>query len=152
MSLNFIHEDVVFIKSIIPIFLLFYTSLLLTKLFMLVFFRRLGSKVRGHNIWWWCILVITFIFWIVCVADTNYKCFLGSFDQIISEPQQNSHVVLITNRFEAYCPSLATIYFQNRSLYANLVLDVHTDCLSGYSLLRKSKQSLIPIWLYQFLS
>lgn len=60
--------------SLIPLSILFYTCLWTVKLSVLLLFRRLVTKVRRQRIWWWCILVVTVLSWVACIADINYKC------------------------------------------------------------------------------
>lgn len=84
-SLGFIERDTAFLRTIAPFTILFYSCLWTVKLSFLIFFRRLGSKIKGHQIWWWCILVITFLTWVACIADIDYQCSLGSFEHIICE-------------------------------------------------------------------
>lgn len=134
ISLEFLHKDAVFIRRVLTAMFLFHTSLLLIKLSMLVFFRRLGSRVRSHKIWWWCILVMTIIFWIVCVADFPWSCLLRPSDPINSESEHHCYVVLTANKFKAHCYFSAATLFETHSRVANLALDVLTDCLSGFLL------------------
>lgn len=84
-SQEFIDRDIAFLRTIVPFTILFYSCLWSIKLSFLLFFRRLGSKVIGHNIWWWCVLVVTILTWVACVADIHYKCSLGSFKLIESK-------------------------------------------------------------------
>ena len=70
------------LHSLLPVTVLFYSCLWTVKLSFLLFFRRLGSKVRGHKVWWWCILIITILTWIACIASIQYRCSVGSFDSI----------------------------------------------------------------------
>lgn len=44
------------------------------KLAYLCFFRRLIFRVRGLNIWWWCVLVSTIISCLVSIAATWLTC------------------------------------------------------------------------------
>ncbi len=84
-SLEFIDRDTAFLHTIVPSTILFYSCLWTIKLSILIFFRRLGSKVTGQKIWWWCILGVTILTWVACVADIDYKCSLSSFAFIICE-------------------------------------------------------------------
>ena len=81
---GFIERDTAFWRCFVPFNILFYSCLWSIKLSFLLFFRRLGSRVEGHKIWWWCILVITVLTWVACVADIRYKCSLASFEIIES--------------------------------------------------------------------
>ena len=73
-----------FLPAITAFTILFYSCLWSIKLSFLLFFRRLGSRTKGKT-WWWCILVITVLSWIVCVADFSYPCSLGSVETLTSE-------------------------------------------------------------------
>lgn len=73
-----------FLPAITAFTILFYSCLWTIKLSFLLFFRRLGSRAKGRA-WWWCILVITVLTWVVCVADFHYKCSLGSVETLTSE-------------------------------------------------------------------
>lgn len=74
-----------FLPFIIVFSTLFYSCLWAIKLSFLLFFRRLGSRAKGRT-WWWCILVVTVLTWVVCIADFHYKCTLGSVEYLTSEP------------------------------------------------------------------
>ncbi|KAL8705269.1 MAG: hypothetical protein Q9201_001600 [Fulgogasparrea decipioides] len=74
-----------FLRTIVPFTLLFYSTLWAVKLSFLLFFWRLGSKVRGHNIWWWVVLGITVAAYIACIGDVDYRCCLSSMEWIVGE-------------------------------------------------------------------
>ena len=76
---GFIDKDTQLLRSIVPFTILFYSCLWAVKISLLLFFRRLGSKVTGHRVWWWSILVVTILAWAACIADINWKCSLGSY-------------------------------------------------------------------------
>ena len=109
----FVDRYTTFVRSILPLSILFYSCLWCIKLSLLLFFRRLLAKVRGQHIWWWIILVVTLITWVACIADIQYRCYVSSIDSII-----------------AYCSTLPAIKSVNRNFYADCSLDVITDCLS----------------------
>lgn len=80
---GFVDRYMPFLHNIVSFTVLFYTCIWTVKLSFLLFFRRLGSRVRGHTIWWWCVLVITVLTWVACVADIQYKCVLSSFIYVV---------------------------------------------------------------------
>lgn len=135
----FVDKHTAFLRALVPFTILFYSTLWLVKLSFLIFFRRLGSKVKGQKIWWWFILVVTVLTWLACIADIDYRCLLDSYLSyivckcfpILPGIQLSTKTVLsLTGFWEAYCPSLKAIRYQNRTFYANCAADVITDCLS----------------------
>lgn len=82
---GFVAQQQTFLRNHLALSILFSSCLWTVKLSVLVFFRRLESKMRGHQIWWWCVLVITIATWIVCIADVQYQCLLGSGHHIRSQ-------------------------------------------------------------------
>lgn len=103
-----------FLRMNVPWLYLFYSCLWSIKLSFLIFFRRIGGTSRkGHRVWWWCVLVVTVLAWIPCVADIDYNCTTKSILYILRK-----------------CSSAASIRFQYRTLIVNCVLDVFTDLLS----------------------
>ena len=82
---GFISRDMAFLRSLTGFIIIFYTCLWTVKLSFLFFFRRLGSKVRGHKNWWRCVLVITILTWLACIGDIPYKCLFSSFEFITGE-------------------------------------------------------------------
>lgn len=64
--------------------IMFPTCLWILKLSCLIFFRRLDQKVRGHKIWWWCVLIFTIVTWATCIGDIRYQCLLGSLQYTLS--------------------------------------------------------------------
>lgn len=59
------------------ILIIYYTSLWIVKLSFLLFFRRLGSNVRGQKIWW-CVTGFTVATWATYIGTIDFKCFLRS--------------------------------------------------------------------------
>lgn len=102
-----------FIHLVAPFKILFYTSLWTVKLSMLLFFRRLGHQIRSHEVWWWCVLVVTVATWMVCIADIDYPC-------TTSKPWP----WIIKN-----CPYQSKLDYQNATFYANCALDIISDFL-----------------------
>ncbi|KAF2194763.1 hypothetical protein K469DRAFT_547487 [Zopfia rhizophila CBS 207.26] len=101
-------------KLIIPQNILFYSALWSVKLSFLVFFYKLGEKIRSYVIWWWCVFGATIISYIACVADIQYKC---------------TTTVSSIAWIEAHCRKLSFVQWVNRTFYANCAADVFTDIL-----------------------
>lgn len=81
---SFLTDYKSFMPNIITWNVLFYSSLWSIKFSFLIFFRRLGSKVKSHIIWWWVVLGLAVIGYIVCVADIDWDCSLKSVAYITS--------------------------------------------------------------------
>lgn len=111
---GFINKDTELLRSIVPFTILFYSCLWAVKISLLLFFRRLGSSVRGQRIWWWSIFVITVIAWVACIGDINWRCSLGSY-----------YWIYVTS----HCNSAESVLFEFHTLVANCVVDLVTDCL-----------------------
>ena len=74
-----------FLRSEVATIFMYYTVLWTVKLSFLVFFRRLGQKVRGQKIWWWCVTGFTIATWATCIGTIGYKCLLRSLDYIFGK-------------------------------------------------------------------
>lgn len=85
LDVSFVNKSTTLLRTAMILNIHFYSTLWLVKLSILMFFRRLGSKVKGQKIWWWCILVFTVLAWVACIADIRYKCYLNSLEVIICE-------------------------------------------------------------------
>ena len=57
---------------------LFHTGLWFIKFSFLALFARLGQKVRGQKILWWCALAVTLPSWVIVIAISGWQCFLTS--------------------------------------------------------------------------
>lgn len=84
-DVGYIDRPATMLRTGVILHILFYSTLWLVKLSFLMFFRRLGSKVKGQKIWWWCILVFTVLAWVACISDIQYKCYLSSVAFILCE-------------------------------------------------------------------
>ena len=73
-----------FLRFQVAILFLFYSSLWSVKLGVLIFFRRLGQKVRGQKIWWWVVLAFTLATYATCIGNIQYPCLLRSLEFIFS--------------------------------------------------------------------
>jgi len=101
------------IHLVAPFKILFYTSLWTVKLSLLLFFRRLGHQIRSHEVWWWCVLFVTFATWAVCIADIDYPCTTSKPWPWIME----------------HCGYESKLAYQNATFYANCALDIISDIL-----------------------
>lgn len=97
--------------------LFFYTSLFVVKLSFLLFFRRLGSKVRGQGLAWWPALALSVVCYLVSVGDVQYDCSVNATLEHILES----------------CTSPAAIQFTAVSLIINCVLDVLSGIASKFA-------------------
>lgn len=79
-----IADEVTFLKTEVATIFLFYCCLWSIKLSFLIFFRRLGQRVRGQKIWWWFVLALTVVTWATCIGDIQYPCLLNSLEYIMS--------------------------------------------------------------------
>lgn len=68
---GFIDRDTALLRSVVPFTILYYSCVWTVKASLVLFFRRLGSKVPGHKIWWSSIFIITVLAWVACVVDIN---------------------------------------------------------------------------------
>ncbi|KAK2616864.1 hypothetical protein QQS21_000242 [Conoideocrella luteorostrata] len=62
--------------------LFFYTILVLFKLSLLYFFKRLGSSAHRFKYFWWPTLVFSLCVYLVAIGDVDYKCLFGSLESI----------------------------------------------------------------------
>lgn len=83
IDVGFVNRDIALVRTGVVFNILFYSVLWLVKLSFLMFFWRLGSKVRRQKILWWFIMVFTLLAWVACVADIQYKCYLNSYAFIV---------------------------------------------------------------------
>lgn len=106
------------LKASLVVELFFYTSLFLVKMSFLLFFRRLGSHVRGQKYIWWPVFALAVVSYLVSVGDVEYHCLV------------NASVA----HLETYCSSQDAINFTTTTLIANCVLDVLSDFASKMKL------------------
>ncbi|KAL4907729.1 hypothetical protein BDW74DRAFT_175509 [Aspergillus multicolor] len=101
-----------FYRAMIPLNMLYPLCLWCIKLAFLVFFRRLGTKIRSHQLWWLVVLVVTVGLGIMSVVDTDYKCMAVDFKDIAIQ-----------------CDTPAKVQVKKRLFYVNCVADVVTDLM-----------------------
>ncbi|KAI4254446.1 MAG: hypothetical protein LQ352_003091 [Teloschistes flavicans] len=101
-----------YLKSTLAVMVLFYSSLWSIKISFLLFFRRLGTNVRGQKLIWWPVFVITVATYFACIGDIEYKCFVKSWEDLAT-----------------ICSTPAVLSSAQRELKVNCAFDVITDCL-----------------------
>ncbi|KAH8672762.1 hypothetical protein BGZ60DRAFT_514373 [Tricladium varicosporioides] len=102
---------------ILGIEIMYNFSITAVKMSFLLFFRRLLYKVdiKWLSIWWWVVCFITLGALVTSIGDGQYKCLVGSIEQI-----------------QASCPETASQNHALPAVIANTVLDLLTDLLSEY--------------------
>lgn len=101
-----------YLRMSVPIIAFFYTGLWSVKLSFLLFFRRLGNKVRGQKLHWWIVTAFTLATWCTCIATIHYNCLVSPFMKI-----------------RVSCSGFGAINFQRITLKFNCAMDVLTDAL-----------------------
>ncbi|KAL4954289.1 hypothetical protein BDW69DRAFT_142589 [Aspergillus filifer] len=92
--------------------LLFYAGLWSVKISVLAFFRKLGSKIRSHWIWWWVVLGFTVALGVVAIGIQVYQ---GSLRD--------------NNWIESHSSSASRVHQQNPKFYTRCVCDLVSDLL-----------------------
>lgn len=93
--------------------LFFYTALFSIKLSFLFFFRRLGNKINNFKYIWWGVLFVTVSCFLASVGNVDYKCLVGTIEQITG-----------------VCQTEHEIAFPKVTVKANAALDIVTDFMS----------------------
>ena len=71
-----------FLNAEFAIEFLFLLTLWSIKFSFLVFFRRLDSKVKSQNVWWWCVMGFTGVTLVTVIGTCDYQCNLRSLGYI----------------------------------------------------------------------
>ena len=79
---SFPSDTEAYLKASVAVIIFFYSSLWFVKFSFLVFFRRLGHRVRGQNILFWVVTGITAASWLASLGTLEYPCLTGSFEYI----------------------------------------------------------------------
>ncbi|KAF3055562.1 hypothetical protein GL218_06896 [Daldinia childiae] len=108
--------------------LFFYTALFSIKLSFLLFFRRLGSGIAHFKYIWWPVLIVTSGSYSSAVGNVDYKCLVGTIEQITGVCQQEHEIA-----------------FTSATLKANAALDVFTDFMSSYIFLFVLSKGLLTL-------
>lgn len=82
-----------FLRIMVPFQILFICGLWTIKLSLLIFFRRMGSSVKGHKTWWWFVLVINILGWVASIGTIDFDCSLGHLERIICKPHVSVEVL-----------------------------------------------------------
>ncbi|KAL9595976.1 MAG: hypothetical protein Q9219_006099 [cf. Caloplaca sp. 3 TL-2023] len=106
-------QNRVYMRTQVPIVILFYTSLYAVKLSFLLFFRRLGATISGQRVWWWIVLGITLASWMSGIGTVHYTCTLRPLQYLFT-----------------HCTRSSALLFEHRGFIAACVTDVVTDALS----------------------
>lgn len=101
-----------YLRSSVPIIAFFYTGLWSVKLSFLLFFRRLGNKVRGQKLHWWIVTGFTVATWCTCIGSIQYNCLVPSFEKIIRN-----------------CGGSSGLNFERITMKINCAMDVLTDAM-----------------------
>lgn len=114
---NYIPETEHYLKLIVGITVLFYSSLAAIKISFLLFFHRLlsGVRIKAMMVQWWVIFGITLATWIASIGNIPYKCLVRPFTHIVQD-----------------CTGHWAISFQRITLSVNCAMDVVTDALSKW--------------------
>lgn len=92
----------------------FYTALFCIKLALIIFFGRLGSKVRGQKYVRWPALILSATCYFVSVGDIGFHCLI------------NSDIMYLST----YCVSKEWAKKMSTAVAANCVLDIVSDVAS----------------------
>lgn len=112
---NFANLAQSYFKFTVAVIILFYSALWSIKVSFLLFFKRLGTNVRGQRIIWWPVFGITLATYFACIGTIQYSCLVSSFQYLA-----------------ANCRTPAATSFQQITLKLNCGWDVITDCLSRF--------------------
>ncbi|KAF3020108.1 hypothetical protein E8E14_005596 [Neopestalotiopsis sp. 37M] len=75
--------------------LFFYTTLILFKLSMLFFFRRIGTIARTFKYIWWPVLIFSLCTYVAAAGNIGHKCLFGNLETITvycNSPSGTSHL------------------------------------------------------------
>lgn len=96
--------------------ILSYIGIWVIKFNFLLFFYRLGSRVRRFRVIWWAVVVVTMVCGVAELATLQVKCLFGSGTYIVTECSLPSSMQDSYTRFKVSC-----------------ILDVVTDALSEHA-------------------
>lgn len=82
---EFIQQLRSYARGLVVFYWLYFTGLWAIKLSFLLFFRRLGNRVRGQSLIWWTVLALTIASFFTVVAVIDYRCLLGSMDVMLGK-------------------------------------------------------------------
>lgn len=141
-----------FTRTLVPFQILFVSCLWTIKISLLLFFRRLGSTVRGHRAWWWFVLVVNILAWCGTIGGIYYKCALGPTGFVLCEPMPPS--AFNTDFVLAYCATPPANKKGNDFFIGSCAADLVTNCLRKANLpgpngKRANQHPVIsiPVWM-----
>ena len=120
-----------FLYAEFAIEVLFSLTLWAVKFSFLVFFRRLGSSVRGQIVWWWCVMVFTVAALVTIIGTLDYQCELRSLGYIFSM-RSLLYKTQRANRLAAQCSDPSNIGFQWAVIAYHVSMDIITDVLRKF--------------------
>ena len=77
LPLDFENKFFVYTHTQFASYILYYASLYTTKLSFLLFFYKLGEKVRRQRIIWWSALVFVIVSYSISFGLVDFNCFVG---------------------------------------------------------------------------
>lgn len=107
---------------------LFSLTLWSVKFSFLVFFRRLGSNIRGQNVWWWCVMGFTIAALVTIIGTLNYQCESRSLGYISSK-RSLQYQFQRANRVAAHYLDPSNVRFQWAIVDYHVSMDIITDTL-----------------------
>lgn len=75
---DFISKSFTYLHAQFSSYVLYYTSLYLTKFSFLLFFRKLGNKVKRQRVIWWSALLFVIASYAVSFGISDFSCLVGS--------------------------------------------------------------------------
>ena len=66
-----------FLHATFASYVLYFTSLWSVKISFLLFFRKLGNRVRSQRILWWSVSAINIVAYFVCLGLIDSQCLLA---------------------------------------------------------------------------
>ena len=99
LPLDFDEKSFAYLHAQLTSYVLYYTSLYITKLSFLLFFRRLGERVRRQRVIWWSTLFFVIASYAVSFSILDFRCLAGSDAEALGDSGPCKSVV------SAYCLS-----------------------------------------------
>lgn len=93
----------------------FNTILIMSKLSLLFFFKRVASSADRFQYFWWPTLVFTICTYFVAIGMSDYRCYFGSFEVVAVK-----------------CGTRSGSKFTHVSLQIHCALDIFSDFLSTF--------------------
>ena len=90
---NFFDQLTLFFRSQIAVSLLHTCGLWAVKISFMLFFRKLGKKVRGQKWLWWCVLAAIVAAFAICIGVYDWPCLVRSLPEIIGEYNSSRSII-----------------------------------------------------------